>query len=213
MVTGNLILFLLAVEGAIIAQSKHLKVVKQDAHCHHCENTRAKDVASYKSVHDNQMPVVLLRYENQIGSHLAAVINISDVDNATTCSTWFYPKTLSDGSTVCECGSSLGDLIECNRTSHVVGLLHCYCMTYNIDNSGLVVGASSYGCYYLSYDNCSDYPRYALPLNPSSLSQQCKRYNRDGQLCGQCRKGFAPPVYTYGMNCTNRTNYMNNWTK
>ena len=213
MVTGNLILFLLAVEGAIIAQSKHLKVVKQDVNCHHCENTRTKDVANYKSVHDSQTHGVLMRDENQIGSHLAAVINISDVDNATTCSTWFYPKTLRNGSTGCECGSSLGDHIECNRTSHMVGLLRCYCMTYNIDNSSLVVGASSYVCYPIAPDTCDDAHHYVIPLDPSSLSLQCKKYNRNGQLCGQCRKGFAPPVYTYGMNCTNCTNDMNNWMK
>ena len=213
MITAHLILYLLAVEGVIRAQSNHLEVVKQDAYCHHCQKDRVKDAASYESLHDSQTPGVFMSDEDQISSHLTAVINTTDVDNTTACSTWFYPKTLSDGSTECECGSSCGYLIECDRISHVVGLLHCYCMTYNIDNSSLIVGASSYGCYHLPRDTCNDGRRYVIPLNPSSLSLQCKKYNRDGQLCGQCRKGFAPPVYTYGMNCTNCTNDMNNWMK
>ena len=38
-------------------------------------------------------------------------------------------------------------------------------------------------------------------------------YSRDGQLCGQCRKGFAPLVYSYNMSCMNCTNPANNWLK
>ena len=200
-VTCHFVLYMLVVEGAIIAQS--VKVLKDNADCDHCQSNRVDSAPSYDSLHDSEMPGLFVRDENQTDSHLTAIINISDVDNATTCSTWFYPKTLSDGGTVCECGSNLGEKVRCNSTTHVVGLLHCYCMTYNTDNSSLVVGASSYGCYHLSNDIIGSVPRYVLPLNPSDLSLQCKKYNRDGQLCGQCRKGFAPPVYSYGMHCTN----------
>ena len=203
MVTGHFVLLLLAVEGATIAQLKHLKTPKHDA----------TSIGSYESLHDSQVPGLFMRNENQSDNQLTAVINTTDVDNTTTCSTWFYPKTLSNGSTVCECGSSLGRLIKCYGTSHVVGLLHCYCMTYNTDNSTLVVGASSYGCFHLPSDIKNVLPHYAIPLNPSDLNQHCEIYNRDGQLCGQCRKGFAPPVYSYGLHCTNCTNYANNWTK
>ena len=205
-VTGYLVLYLLAVEGAITGQSKAHDVPKE-ACCHH------NNAANQHEVSDSQRLGIVTRDENRIDGHLTAVVNNSNVDNATTCPTWFYPRTLSNGSTECECGSDLGKMVTCNSTSHVVGLLHCYCMTYNNDKSGLVVGASYYGCYHTSHDICSNGPRYELPFNSSSLNKQCEKYNRDGQLCGQCRKGFAPLVYSYDMSCMNCTNPANNWLK
>ena len=205
-VTGCLVLCLLAVEGAITAQLKPHDDLLKDACCHD----------SVANVHEvsNSQKLVVTRDENQIiDGHLPAVINTSSGDTSTTCPTWFYPRTLSNGSTECECGTDLGETIACNSTSHVVGLLYCYSMTYNNDKSSLVVGASYYGCYNNHLYICSHGPRYRLPLNSSSLDKQCGSFNREGQLCGQCREGFAPLVYSYDMNCTNCTNPANNWLK
>ena len=199
-----LVLYLLAVEGAITGQLKAHDVPKE-ACCHH------NNAANQHEVSDSQKLGIVTRDENRIDDHLTAVVNSSNVDNATTCPTWFYPRTLSNGSTECECGNTLGGRISCNSTSHVVGLLHCFSMTYNNDKSSLVVGASYYGCYRTG--NNVHGPRYGLPFNSSSLNEQCEKYNRDGQLCGQCRKGFAPLVYSYDMNCMNCTNPVNNWLK
>ena len=55
--------------------------------------------------------------------------------------------------------------------------------------------------------------RYPLPMKPSQLNQLCKKYNRDGQLCGKCQKGFAPPVYSYSVSCVNCAEYTKNWVK
>ena len=29
----------------------------------------------------------------------------------------------------------------------------------------------------------------------------CDKYNREGQLCGKCKEGFGPPVYSYTFSC------------
>ena len=29
----------------------------------------------------------------------------------------------------------------------------------------------------------------------------CDEYNREGQLCGECKEGFGPPVYSYTFSC------------
>ena len=206
-VTVYLVLYLLAVEGAITGKSKAHDVPKE-ACCHH------NNAANQHEVSDSQRLGIVTRDENRIAGHLTAAVTSSNVDNATTCPTWFYPRTLSNGSTACECGSDLGDTISCNSTSHVVDLLHCYCMTYNNDKSSLVVGASYYGCYHTGNIHVYTHaPRYELPFNSSSLNKLCEEYNRDGQLCGQCRKGFAPLVYSYDMSCMNCTNSANNWLK
>ena len=206
-VTGYLVLCLLAVEGATTAQSKSHEVLNDTC----CHRSRKNDASLYE-VSDDQRHGIFTRDDNQIDSHLTAVANNSSVDNATTCPTWFYPRTLSNGSIVCECGSNLGETISCNGTSHVVAMVACYSMTYNNDKNSLVVGASYYGCYHTS-NNMINGPRRELPLHPSSLNKRCEIYNRDGQLCGQCRKGFSPLVFSYDMSCMNCTSSANNCLK
>ena len=44
------------------------------------------------------------RFGTQLGQAGDRDIHTSDADNTTVCPTWFYPKTLMNGSTVCECG-------------------------------------------------------------------------------------------------------------
>ena len=37
-----------------------------------------------------------------------------------------------------------------------------------------------------------------LPGDPMQLDDaMCGKYNRTGRLCGECRDGFAPPVYSF----------------
>ena len=53
-----------------------------------------------------------------------------------------------------------------------------------------------------------------LPCNISDLNDfMCASTNREGQLCGRCRNGFAPPVYSYSLTCVNCTDYSLNWLK
>ena len=48
---------------------------------------------------------------------------------------------------------------------------------------------------------------------PSNISQVCNLFHRNGQLCGKCKDGFAPPVYSYDPSCVNCTEYSSNWVK
>ena len=113
-------------------------------------------------------------------------------ENMTCTETWFIPST---GSGSCECGSTRGGIVECDTNSKKVNLLQCYCMTFSIDGSMLVVGPCLYGCVMQNDHN----PYYPLPSNTSELSAFCNNYNREGQLCGRCKPGFALPVYSYNL--------------
>ena len=127
-------------------------------------------------------------------------------ENTTCTSTWLTPSTSSN----CMCGSSLGGIVECDNSSGKVSLLRCYCMTFGVNGSMLVVGRCLYGCAGREYDK----PYYPLPSNTSELNELCSSYHREGQLCGRCEEGFAPPVYSYNTSCVNCTNhYVNNWIK
>ena len=131
------------------------------------------------------------------------------VDNTTCIATWIIPKESSNG-TSCECGSSLGGIIECDSSSGNVSLLRCYCMTFDVNKSMVVVGRCLYGCVSKKDAN----PYYSRPSNTSKLNELCSKYHREGQLCGRCEEGFALPVYSYNFSCVNCTNpYANNWMK
>ena len=129
------------------------------------------------------------------------------VDNTTCIATWHRLKESSNSSS-CVCGSSLGGIVECDSSSGKVSLLQCYCMTFDVNRSMLVVGRCLYGC--VNGKN----PYYSRPSNTSKLNELCSRYHREGQLCGRCEEGFALPVYSYNFSCVNCTNpYANNWMK
>ena len=73
-------------------------------------------------------------------------------------------------------------------------------MTYSSDNTSLVVGKCWYGCYIEQHKRSPGIVFYYPPP-------------RDGQLCGKCKDGFAPPVYSYDSSCVNCTEYSSNWVK
>ena len=179
-----------------------------------CRNTEV--LYGNETIQDGQksdLPGVDMdQFENQLEGSL---------DNITACPTWFYLKTLASGRTACQCGSGYSSIIECldgQSNAVYMYLLQGYSMTYS-DKGDLVVGASLYGYKKNAYKNLafrhfSHGTYYKLPLNPSGLKQLCEHYyNRDGQLCGKCRKGFAPQVYSYNMSCVNCSDYASNWMK
>ena len=105
------------------------------------------------------------------------------------CPTWRYRER--NGS--CQCGDYLHGACICD--SDRVYLTVCYCMTYNEDTHDTVAGLCYYSCF-------NKFFRYLLPQNVSELNEMmCGDVNRDGQLCGSCKEGFAPPVYSYDLQC------------
>ena len=64
---------------------------------------------------------------------------------------------------------------------------------YDEDSATYVVDLCYYTCFL-------DYTYYSIPsqINPTELNTfMCCNYYRDGQLCGKCKHGFAPPAYSY----------------
>ncbi len=114
----------------------------------------------------------------------------------------------TNGSSKCSCGSELNHVVRCDEKTLQVKLLPCFCMTQYVKNPNItVVGACMYRCRLA----------HGLPYNPvpnttSELSMHmCNAataaitgllsWNRDGQLCGKCHEGFAPPAYSYDWSC------------
>jgi hypothetical protein len=126
-----------------------------------------------------------------------------------SCPVWF----VSNG-TDCTCRHSLDGLVHCDQETKLSSLLECYCMTHDNDTGVTVVGASLYCCYNTSYFEPSESGYRRLPQNVSELNEEmCRQFNRQGRLCGRCRDGYYPPVYSYDLHCLNCTYSRYNWIK
>ena len=123
------------------------------------------------------------------------------------CPPWYLLK----GNT-CQSGNEHFGMIHFLKNTNQPLLLPFYCMTTseNTTQHRDVLG----GC--LLTTNIKEFTHFfPLPCNVSELNQfMCADTNRDGQLCGRCREGFAPPVYSYSLNCVNCSEYgYHNWLK
>ena len=86
-----------------------------------------------------------------------------------------------------------------------------FCLTYNKDKRVTEVG----GCIFTNIKT-NKYSSYTVLLR--SLSElddfMCgKLFNRTGTLCGKCKDGHYPLVYSFDMNCIQCPNGKANWWK
>ena len=106
------------------------------------------------------------------------------------CPPWFIPQEIAgDNTTVeCSCGPQTHGVIcdpkTCNTSLHIQ-----YCMSYNPVTRTQVVGF----CLFESMlERIID-----LPPNVSEMNDfMCGHFNREGQLCGTCKKGYGPALFT-----------------
>ena len=112
---------------------------------------------------------------------------------------WFYPKNSTNGSTVCECGSRIGNIVQCSTECQQLEVLVCYCMTYNKETASFVVGMCFYACFF--GNTYYPIPMWVNATNQNAFVCSDLHFHRDGQLCGTCEDGYAPPVYSYSLAC------------
>ena len=111
------------------------------------------------------------------------------------CPTWMYCMS---GSEECVCGVDNHHTVKCSQKLHRVYILHNYQMTYDEQLQEELVGASFYDVITPnSYDNY-----HAVPVNKSQLNEaMCGQFSRRGRLCGACKVGHSPLVYSYKLHC------------
>ena len=118
------------------------------------------------------------------------------------CPPWFHRGSQGAG---CEAGPQLGGIIWQNMATLQTYLLQCNCMTQH--NGTPAVGACLYTCNALT-------GYFPLPCDATDLNNfTCAGLNREGQMCGQCIEGHAPPVYSYDLRCVECKDYQYNWLK
>ena len=132
-------------------------------------------------------------------SEAVSTLNLQDTLNSSqTCpQTWYYKNNEK-----CDCGGSLSGRVRCNSTLGVLGILNCYCMTYDESIEDFIVGACIYNCLNTSKLIRHHVLYHRIPINKSELNEaMCGHFNRAGQLCGHCKKGFVPLLYSYDLTC------------
>ena len=136
-----------------------------------------------------------------------------DKHQASGCPPW----TTDTGNNTCHCDNSLDGLVQCHNNNKTVSLPFCYCMAYSEYYNKTVVGYCNFRCH-VSHRDPARFKgrarRYRYKVyNWTSNTSELNRYlcndlnmNRNGQLCGHCMDGFAPPVYAYRMDCIKCSN-------
>lgn len=121
------------------------------------------------------------------------------------CSPWVY---CGDGE--CKCGEipDPGQMLRCHVGKNL-SVLASNCATYDEKNGVVETGKCL-------YNMVSIYDVYTtLPTSISNLDGfMCgKLFNRTGTLCGKCKDGHYPLVYSFDMNCIQCPNGKANWWK
>ena len=120
-----------------------------------------------------------------------------------SCPPWFEP---SNGT--CKCGDSVDGIVKCDYTQQVSAIRNCHCMTYNEITGTVVVGHCLYNCVK------RDSRYHQMPKTLEKLNNEmCGDFNRDGQLCGECKANYSLPVYSYDLHCTMCSGGLYSWMK
>ena len=183
----------MSVEGSTTQWKKKHAICKTQYH--HCISDGSVEVEVANGGQE-------LYTDDQMRSGRSAIL--ADSEDAATCPRWLFPIR---NSTACKCGSRLGGVVWCSNSTQMVRILKCYCMTHSSDSASFIAGACWYSC------QLEKHSANAYYTVPSNVSKVCDLFHRAGQLCGKCKDGFAPPVYSYNSSCVNCTDYSNNWEK
>ena len=114
----------------------------------------------------------------------------------TECPTWMH---YSNKTSSCVCGADHHGVVKCNATLNETYIIDCHQMTFDEKFQRVIAGLSFYGC----LNQANPYSIYhRVPANKSQINEvMCSPFHRDGRLCGACRDGYSPLVYSYQLNC------------
>ena len=132
----------------------------------------------------------------------------SCTENGTTsCTSW---SSCVKGT--CKClHDTIGGVMDCDTKGQLIGILPCYCVTYNETSDIAEFGLCELNCM-LHWGRYVDGVYNSLPINKSEWNQvTCGYYNRSGTLCGKCQDGLYLQAYSYNIWCIECEGYKSNW--
>ena len=111
----------------------------------------------------------------------------------------------------CHCNELLPhDVLGCSENANL-SVLYCVCVTF--EGESIAVGQCLYSCTSLTdSDILTHY--HEIPVNMVKKNEFiCGAFNRTGTLCGECKDGYYPLVYSFDMHCVHCPNGKANWWK
>ena len=111
----------------------------------------------------------------------------------TSCPTWYYYNNVTGE---CECGFWL----HCSSDGNQVDIGLGNCATSSGQEDDYYVSH----CPFIHILNNTNRLYSEMPSNASQLDEvMCGLYNRRGLLCGECKDGYGPAVYSFDQTCAN----------
>ena len=148
-----------------------------------------RDITSYIMSVKNLMVFVVSIFSVVLGN---SELDIAYYDGA--CPLWTYHHNSTSS---CQCGSTVNGKIVCNRTSGLLSLRLCFCLTYDISTNHSIAGYCPYSC----ITDLNKTVHY-VHMNKTSFRDICETWKREGPLCSKCQPNYGIPLYTYyGMRC------------
>ena len=120
-----------------------------------------------------------------------SLCSVLATDNS--CPTWYY---YNNATGQCECGS----LPFCSSDGNQVEISIQDRATSSGQEEDYYIGS----CPLVHTVNSTNRLYSEMPTNVSQLDEvMCGPYNRRGLLCGECKDGYGPAVYSFDMTCAN----------
>ena len=115
-----------------------------------------------------------------------------------------------------KCGHIPHDILQC-RSQGNISVLDCHCITYSESEkeSQAEIGNCVYNCINKRRSEFTDPMYHTLPKNTSDSNEVLcgKEFFRDGTLCGKCKDGYFPQVYSFNLTCVKCPHGRANWWK
>ena len=114
-------------------------------------------------------------------------------ENDSDCPPW----AVCNNRSTCTCLQNLPSMVDCADTTLQISIMTGYCVTYNNSTRELHIAMCIENYFHENYIHLQ------LPIDPLEINEKmCGKYwNREGQLCGKCKPGNAPLVFSYELKC------------
>ena len=133
---------------------------------------------------------------------LTLVVSLVLISCSQQCPVWTV-HVVRNTTELCQCGSSLDEVVDCDPQTGSISVMYCYCMTQTEDTNVTVVGSCITMCTSRSAPHSNIMNEIGTREVADLNEQTCGFANRMGQLCGRCIEGHGLPVYSYAISCVN----------
>ena len=112
-----------------------------------------------------------------------------------------------------KCGDIPHDILQCSSQGNI-SVLNCT-VSLTIRMKRNHIGNCMFNCFKINKTDFGYSAYHILPKNTSDLNEVIcgKEFSRNGTLCGKCKDGYYPLVYSFNLTCVECPHGRSNWWK